>query len=130
MKLKSSKQLVAEASKIVNVISPEQARQMLDNNKPKPILIDIRDIRELKDSGRVVGSRHMARGMLEFWLDPESPYYKNVDPEIPKILFCKSNWRSVLAAKTLQDMGFDNVTTIEGGIVNMLNDGVFEIETN
>ena len=130
MKLKSSKQLVAEASKIVNVISPEQARQMLDNNKPKPILIDIRDIRELKDSGRVVGSRHMARGMLEFWLDPESPYYKNVDPEIPKILFCKSNWRSVLAAKTLQDMGFDNVSTIEGGLLNMLNDGVFEIETD
>ena len=130
MKLKSSKQLVAEASKIVNVISPEQARQMLDNNKPKPILIDIRDIRELKDSGRVVGSRHMARGMLEFWLDPESPYYKNVDPQVPKILFCKSNWRSVLAAKTLQDMGFDNVSTIEGGLVNMLNDGVFEIETD
>ena len=130
MKLKSSKQLVAEASKVVNVISPEQARQMLDNNKPKPILVDIRDIRELKDSGRVVGSRHMARGMLEFWLDPESPYYKNVDPQVPKILFCKSNWRSVLAAKTLQDMGFDNVSTIEGGLVNMLNDGVFEIETD
>ncbi len=130
MKLKSSKQLVAEASKVVNVISPEQARQMLDNDKPKPILVDIRDIRELKDSGRVVGSRHMARGMLEFWLDPESPYYKNIDPEIPKILFCKSNWRGVLAAKTLQDMGFDNVSTIEGGLVNMLNDGVFEIETS
>ena len=130
MKLKSSKQLVAEASKVVNIISPEQARQMLDNNKPKPILVDIRDIRELKDSGRVVGSRHMARGMLEFWLDPESPYYKNVDPQVPKILFCKSNWRSVLAAKTLQDMGFDNVSTIEGGLVNMLNDGVFEIETD
>ena len=130
MKLKSSKQLVAEASKIVNVISPEQARQMLDNNKPKPILVDIRDIRELKDSGRVIGSRHMARGMLEFWLDPESPYYKNIDPEIPKILFCKSNWRGVLAAKTLQDMGFDNVSTIEGGLVNMLNDGAFEIETS
>lgn len=127
MKLKSSKQLVDEATKLVNVITPKQAKELLAKD-PKPILIDIRDIRELEQTGRIEGARHMARGMLEFWLDPESPYYKNVDPETPKILFCKSNWRAVLAAKSLQDMGFDNVSTIEGGFVNMTNDNVFNLE--
>lgn len=130
MKLKSSKQLVDEATKVVNVITPKQAREMLDEKDPKPLLIDIRDIRELEKTGRVEGSRHMARGMLEFWLDPESPYYKNVDPSTPKILFCKSNWRSVLAAKDLQEMGFDNVSTVDGGFVNMIESGDFKLEKN
>jgi len=67
----------------------------------------------------------MPRGMLEFWLDPESPYYKEeCKPELTKILFCASNWRSALATKTLMEMGFDNVVHVEGGFKALLEAGL------
>ena len=79
-------------------------------------LIDIRDIRELQREGRIDGAFHAPRGMLEFWADPDSPYHKGIfATKTALVLFCASSWRSALAAKTLQDMGMDNIWDLEGG---------------
>ena len=107
MKLKTSKQLVQEAMDKIKTISPSELKD-LQKQKPDLVLIDIRDIRELKKTGKILGAKHMPRGMLEFWLDPESPYYKKeITPEKTKVLYCASNWRSALAAQSIQDMGFN-----------------------
>jgi rhodanese-related sulfurtransferase len=86
------------------------------SSKDKIQIVDIRDVRELKD-GTVTGSYHAPRCMLEFWVDPESPYHKKIWADESKefILFCGAGWRSALAAKTLQDMGMRNVAHIDGG---------------
>ena len=124
MKIKTAKLLVEEALTVVKTITASEVKTMLENPN-KNILIDIRDIRELHKSGTIEGSRHMPRGMLEFWLDPESPYYKEeCKPELTKILFCASNWRSALATKTLMEMGFDNVVHVEGGYKALLEAGL------
>ena len=87
MKLKTIKQLVNEAMQSVKTISAAEAKKITEQNI-SCLLIDIRDVRELWKSGTVDGARHIPRGMLEFWLDPESPYYKpELKPELPKILF-------------------------------------------
>jgi rhodanese-related sulfurtransferase len=123
MKLKTIKQLVNEAMQSVKTISAEEAKKITEQNI-SCLLIDIRDVRELWKSGTVDGARHIPRGMLEFWLDPESPYYKpELKPELPKILFCASNWRSALAAKSLMEMGFDNVMHVEGGYQSLIDFG-------
>ena len=123
MKIKPVKLLVDEALAIVKTITASEVKSMLEN-PDKNILIDIRDIRELYNSGTIEGSRHMPRGMLEFWLDPQSPYYKKDIPvEVNKILFCASNWRSALATKTLMEMGFDNVMHVEGGYQSLIDFG-------
>jgi rhodanese-related sulfurtransferase len=123
MKIKPVKLLVDEALATVKTIAASEVKSMLEN-PDKNILIDIRDIRELHNSGTIEGSRHMPRGMLEFWLDPQSPYYKKDIPvEVNKILFCASNWRSALAAKTLIEMGFDNVMHVEGGYQSLIDSG-------
>ena len=107
MKIKTVKQLVDDAMKVVKTIKPEEVKKLLEDNQNN-LLIDIRDIRELWKSGTVDGAKHIPRGMLEFWLDPESPYYKpELKPELTKMLFCASNWRSALASKSLMDMGFE-----------------------
>jgi rhodanese-related sulfurtransferase len=87
-------------------------------------IVDIRDVRELK-AGTVTGSYHAPRCMLEFWVDPESPYHKKIWADESKefILFCGAGWRSALAAKTLQDMGMTNVAHIEGGYEAWVNAG-------
>ena len=87
-------------------------------------IVDIRDVRELK-AGTVVGSYHAPRCMLEFWVDPESPYHKKIWADESKefILFCGAGWRSALAAKTLQDMGMTNVAHIDGGYEAWVNAG-------
>ena len=111
---KPVKMLVAEAKSEVKAISPAEALQGLQAGSA--VLIDIRDIRELEREGRIDGAFHAPRGMLEFWADPESPYHKEIfahDGDL--ILFCASSWRSALAAKTLQDMGMDNIRDMEGG---------------
>ena len=84
-------------------------------------LIDIRDIRELQKEGKVEGSSHIPRGMLEFWLDPESAYFKEgkLDQNKEMVLFCAGGLRSALAAKSLQDMGFEKVSHINGGFGNI-----------
>ena len=115
MSIKSSSQLVAEALSEIKTISTDQAFKMTSENQCN--LIDIRDVRELERDGKVEGSNHIPRGMLEFWLDPESPYFKEGkhDQKKEMVLFCAGGLRSALAAKTLKDMGFKNVSHIDGG---------------
>ena len=115
MNIKSSKTLVTEALGEIKTISPDEALSMI--NEDKCNLIDIRDIRELERDGRVENSNHIPRGMLEFWLDPDSPYFKDgkLDMNKEMVLFCAGGMRSALAAKTLKDMGFEKVSHIDGG---------------
>ena len=115
MNIKSSKTLVTEALSEIKTISPDEALSMMNENKCN--LIDIRDIRELERDGRVENSNHIPRGMLEFWLDPDSPYFKDgkLDMNKEMVLFSAGGMRSALAAKTLKDMGFEKVSHIDGG---------------
>ena len=115
MTIKSSQTLVTQALKEVKTISTEEAHQMVSENKCN--LIDIRDIRELQKEGQIEGANHIPRGMLEFWLDPESVYFKEGKLDLNKemVLFCAGGLRSALAAKTLMDMGFEKVSHIDGG---------------
>ena len=123
MTVKSSNTLVAEALKEVKTINIDEAYKMLEENKCN--LIDIRDVRELEKQGRVEDSHHIPRGMLEFWLDPESSYYKtNKIKDLKKmVLFCALGWRSALAAKSLVDMGFENIAHIDGGFEALKKSG-------
>ena len=115
MSIKSSHELVQEALKEIKTINIDQAFELSQNNKCN--LIDIRDIRELDKEGRVENSYHIPRGMLEFWLDPESSYFKQGKFDLKKeiVLFCAGGLRSALAAKSLKDMGFKNISHIDGG---------------
>jgi rhodanese-related sulfurtransferase len=115
MTIKSSQTLVAEALKEIKTISTDEAYEL--SNQGKCNLIDIRDIRELQNEGRVENSHHIPRGMLEFWLDPESVYFKEGKLDLNKemVLFCAGGLRSALAAKSLKDMGFEKVSHIDGG---------------
>jgi rhodanese-related sulfurtransferase len=115
MAIKSSHTLVSEALKEIKTITTDQAYEM--SNQGKCNLIDIRDIRELQKEGRVENSLHIPRGMLEFWLDPESVYFKEGKLDLNKemVLFCAGGLRSALAAKSLKDMGFEKVSHIDGG---------------
>ncbi len=115
MSILSSKTLVDKALKEIKTISTEEAFDMFNKNQCN--LIDIRDIRELENEGRIENSNHIPRGMLEFWLDPQSPYFKEGKLDLDKemVLFCAGGLRSALAAKTLKDMGFKNVSHIDGG---------------
>ena len=115
MNIKSSKTLVTEALSEIKTISPDEALSMM--NEDKCNLIDIKDIRELERDGKVENSNHIPRGMLEFWLDPDSPYFKDgkLDMNKEMVLFCAGGMRSALAAKTLKDMGFEKVSHIDGG---------------
>ena len=115
MNIKSSQTLVSEALDQIKTISTDEAHKLVSENQCN--LIDIRDIRELEKEGRVENSQHIPRGMLEFWLDPESVYFKEGKLDLNKemVLFCAGGLRSALAAKSLKDMGFKKVSHIEGG---------------
>jgi len=115
MAIKSSQTLVSEALKEIKTISTDDAHKMVNNNQCN--LIDIRDIRELQKEGQVEGAKHIPRGMLEFWLDPESIYFKEGKLDLNKemVLFCDGGLRSALAAKSLKDMGYKKVSHIDGG---------------
>ena len=115
MNIKSSKKLVEEAEKNIETLTSNQAKSLVE--KKEITLIDVRDIRELWKEGTIENSKHIPRGMLEFWLDPESSYYKaNKIKDIKKlVLFCALGWRSALATKSLVDMGFKNVAHVKGG---------------
>ena len=115
MSIKSSQSLVSEALTQIKTISTEEAFDKYNNNQCN--LIDIRDIRELENEGRIENSNHIPRGMLEFWLDPQSPYFKEGKLDLDKemVLFCAGGLRSALAAKTLKDMGYKKVSHIDGG---------------
>ena len=115
MKIKSSSELVNTALKEIKTISSEEAYSMMKEGKTN--LIDIRDIRELQNEGKVEGAIHIPRGMLEFWLDPESAYFKEGKLDLNKemVLFCAGGLRSALATKSLKDMGFEKISHIDGG---------------
>ena len=128
MNIKSSKELVDEANESINVMSPEQVKKAYD--KGEVTLVDVRDIRELWKEGTIENSKHIPRGMLEFWLDPESSYYKtNKIKDMKKmVLFCALGWRSALATKSLVDMGFNNVAHVDGGFDALKKSGLKIIE--
>ena len=115
MKIKSSSLLVKEALSEIKTINKDEAFDLVNQNKCN--LIDIRDIRELQKEGQIEGAKHIPRGMLEFWLDPESAYFKDGKLDLNKemVLFCAGGMRSALAAKSLKDMGFEKVSHIDGG---------------
>ena len=115
MKITTSAELVDKALKEIKTLTIDEAHSKMIEGKSN--IIDIRDIRELQNSGRIEGAVHVPRGMLEFWLDPESAYFKEGKLDLNKemILFCAGGLRSALAAKTLKDMGFEKVSHIDGG---------------
>ena len=123
--IKGYRQLVDEAMAQVKTYTVEQVLAKLDGPSPQNIqIVDIRDPRELAD-GTVLDAVHAPRGMLEFWVDPASPYHKPLYADESKefILFCGAGWRSALAAKTLQDMGMTNVAHIDGGYAEWVKQG-------
>ena len=106
--------MVAEAQAMIPRVSPEEAAAMQASGEA--VLVDIRDVRELAKTGKIADAVHAPRGMIEFWADPQSPYHKEIfDTDQKLILVCASGWRSALAAKTLIEMGMDNVHDLEGG---------------
>jgi rhodanese-related sulfurtransferase len=112
--MKTAQQLVDEATAQVVTLSLDQARAL--HGRDDLLFVDLRDVRELEREGVVPGAFHAPRGVLEFWVDPSSPYHKAVfTPGRQLVLFCAAGWRSALAAKTLQDMGLPNISHIEGG---------------
>jgi len=124
MSIKSSQILVEEAQKSIETLSSKDVKKLYENNEIT--LVDVRDIRELWKEGTIENSKHIPRGMLEFWLDPESTYYQaNKIKEIKKlVLFCALGWRSALATKSLLDMGFKNVAHVEGGFDALKKSGI------
>jgi len=115
MTIKSSQTLVSEALSKVKTITADEALKL--SNEDKCTLIDIREKGELDKTGRIENSNHIPRGMLEFWLDPEGPYFKSgkIDMNKEMVLFCAGGLRSALAAKSLKEMGFEKVSHIDGG---------------
>ncbi|MGB0900399.1 rhodanese-like domain-containing protein [Halocynthiibacter sp.] len=106
--------LLETARAEITTLSIEDAMREVDSGSA--LLVDIRDIRELQREGRINNAFHAPRGMLEFWVAPDSPYHKaELSDGRRLILFCASAWRSALSTKTLQDMGLDNVAELEGG---------------
>lgn len=112
--MKTVKDLVDAATAEIETLSVSAAKAAVDTGNA--LFVDIRDIRELNREGRIAGAVHVPRGMLEFWLDPTSPYHK---PELATdkklIFFCAAGWRSALATKTAKDMGFPHVAHMDGG---------------
>ena len=115
MTIKSSQTLVSEALKEVKTITANEALKL--SNDDACTLIDIREKGELDKTGRIENSNHIPRGMLEFWLDPQGPYFKSgkIDMNKEMVLFCAGGLRSALAAKSLKEMGFEKVSHIDGG---------------
>jgi rhodanese-related sulfurtransferase len=120
---KGYRALVDEAMAQVKTYSVAEVRARLGD--PRLQLVDIRDVRELQAEGTVPGSVHAPRGMLEFWVDPASPYFKKVFAEDGRefVLFCGAGWRSALATRSLQEMGMANVAHIDGGFTEWKQQG-------
>ena len=124
MSIKSSQKLVEEANEIIETLSPLEIKSLIVKNEIT--LIDVRDIRELWRDGTIENSKHIPRGMLEFWLDPNSSYYQENKIKDTKkmVFFCAMGFRSALATKALVDMGFKNVANAKGGFDALKNAGL------
>ncbi len=120
---KGIKQLLKDANARITTRTVDEARALLADENV--VLVDIRDPRELERDGKVPGALHAPRGMLEFWVDPESPYFKPIFGDESKhfVLFCGGGWRSALSAAALQDMGMTNVSHVEGGFAAWKDSG-------
>ncbi len=121
MNIKSINQLVSEVMNEIKTINTDEAYQMIQSNNCN--LIDIREINELENTGKVEGAIHIPRGMLEVYLDPNSPIFKNgkLDQNKEFVLFCAGGVRSALAVKSLKDMGYENISHIDGGFASISN---------
>ena len=118
---KGVKALVEEAEELVTSLTPDEVSQRA--GEPGLLLVDLRDIRELQRDGKIPGAFHVPRGMLEFWIDPESPYYRReFDSAESLILYCNKGSRSALAAQSLQSMGVAAVAHMTGGFDQWLQD--------
>ena len=124
MNIKSSKELVDQANSLIEIMSPKEVKEAYE--KGEITLIDIRDIRELWKEGTIKNSIHIPRGMLEFWLDPQSSYFqeKKIGEMKNIVLFCALGFRSALATKSLKEMGFKNVANASGGFDALKNAGL------
>ena len=123
MNIKTPQILISEANKEIKTISAEEALKLSNDNKCN--LIDLREEGELNNKGKIENSTHVPRGLLEFSLNPNSPLVQNkiIDTSKDIVLFCAAGGRSALAAKTLKEMGFKNVSHIDGGFTAMENRG-------
>ena len=111
---KTVKSMIDDAMSVITTYSVEEAREL--HGRDDVQFVDLRDVRELEREGIIPGAFHAPRGMLEFWVDPESPYHKPVFAQGKQyVLFCAAGWRSALATRTLQDMGLEKVAHIDGG---------------
>ena len=121
MKIKSISQLVSETMNEIKTISADEAYKMLQGNNCN--LVDIREINELENSGKVDGATHIPRGMLEVYLDPNSPIFQSgqIDQSKEFVLFCAGGVRSALAVKSLKEMGYQKISHIEGGFASIAN---------
>jgi len=124
MNIKSSQDLVNEANQLIETLDANTVSRMVKNNEC--ILIDVRDIRELWKEGTIKNSKHIPRGMLEFWLDPQNSYFNEnkIDHKKKMVLYCALGMRSSLATKSLVDMGFKNVAHVEGGFDALKQSGL------
>ncbi len=123
MAIRNVQEMVEAAKADIDNISPAEARRRVEEEGA--LLVDIRDVRELQRTGVAVGAHHAPRGMLEFWVSPDSPYHQAVFAEDREFIFsCASGWRSALTAKTLQDMGLERVSHVETGFTGWHDDGM------
>jgi rhodanese-related sulfurtransferase len=123
MALKTTvREMVEKANQEIETVPVADAKNLLEDDGI--LFVDIRDVRELDREGMIPGALHAPRGMLEFWVDPQSPYHKDVFASGKKFVFyCASAWRSALATKALQDMGLEPVAHLEGGFTAWKEDG-------
>jgi len=123
MALKTTvREMVEKANKEIETVAVADAKKLLEDDNVQ--FVDIRDVRELDREGMIPGALHAPRGMLEFWVDPESPYHKEVFASGKRFVFyCASAWRSALATKAIQDMGLAPVAHLEGGFSNWKESG-------
>ena len=121
MTIKSIQTLVNDAMQEIKTISADEAYKLFENNNCN--LIDVREINELENSGKVQGANHIPRGMLEVYLDPNSPVFQNgqLDQDKEFVLFCAGGVRSALAVKSLKDMGYQKTSHIEGGFASIVS---------
>lgn len=116
------KQMVADANAQIATVDVASAKSLVDRDDV--VFVDLRDVRELEREGKIPNAFHCPRGMLEFWVDPDSPYHKSIFSSGKKFVFyCASGWRSALSTKTVQDMGLPNVSHLGGGYTAWKKDG-------
>ena len=119
---KGFRQMVDEAKSRIKTISLEEAKQRLGSDRV--VFVDLRDVRELEREGMIPGAFHCPRGMLEFWIDPDSPYHKDVfDADKEFVFYCNGAWRSALAADVAQQMGLESVVEMDGGFAEWKSKG-------